>query len=70
MERIPIPRGLEVEQEALINQIVDAAAMIPVVLDTAPTTVNQILKEGQRGVYGGFIYETINGTTYKYGVAV
>lgn len=70
MERQPLPDDISADQRIFYNSLLDGAAMIPIVLESAPTTVNALLKEGQRGLYGGFIYETINGTTYKYGTAV
>ena len=48
----------------------DGASPIPIVLDKEPTTVNGILKDGQRGSFGGNLYENHNGVTYKYGTAV
>lgn len=70
MIRIPIPDGVNVETKLLLNLMMDMAAPLCIVLDSAPTTANELLKEGERGLYGGFLYETVNGTTYKYGTAV
>jgi len=53
MERIPIPKGVNVETENLLNQIMDEASGKYIVLDSAPTTVNQLLKEGQKGIFSG-----------------
>ena len=73
MERQILPDDISADQRIFYNALLDGAASVPILLDnilsTAPTTANGLLKEGQRGLYGGFLYETVNGVTFKYGVA-
>lgn len=70
MERLIVPPQTETNLKKMIQGVMDGAAAIPTVLSQAPTTANQILKEGQRGYFNGKLYETINGVTYEYGSAV
>lgn len=70
MERMQLPKEIKPDHQFFLNMLLDGAAPVPIVLDSAPTTANGLLKEGQRGLYGGFLYETVDGTTYKYGTAV
>lgn len=69
MERIPFPEGLA-KYADFFNRIFDSATEAPIILSTAPTTANGILKEGQRGQYGTKLYEMVNGTVYEYGTQV
>lgn len=70
MERIILPDKISADQQLFYNSLLDGAAPVAIVLDSAPTSANKLLKEGQRGFYGGFLYETVNGNTYKYGTLV
>ncbi len=70
MERQTLPDDISADTRLFYNSLLDGAAMIPIVLENAPTTANGILKEGQRGIFGTDIYETVNGTTFKYGTQV
>lgn len=74
MERITLPNEIEADMSNFLKSLMDGVASVPIPLDdvltTAPTTAGGELKEGQRGIYQNFLYETVNGTTYKYGTAV
>ena len=65
MERTTIPPKVDTETQALFNYILDGAAPLPLILTAAPTTVGAELKEGQIGIFGTNLYQTINGTTYS-----
>lgn len=66
MDRIPISVDMSRNEQDALNKIMDGASNVPIILDTEPTTVNNILNEGQRGFFNGNLYETINGNTYKF----
>lgn len=70
MERIPVPSKTDTELRNTLYTVMDGATPLPIVFDSEPTTANRMLKNGQRGSFGGFIYETHNDITYKYGTQV
>ena len=70
MERLVVPSKTDLELRNMLHSMMDGASGVPIVLDQAPTSANQLLKEGQRGIFGSDLYETVNGTTFKYGTAV
>ena len=65
MERLVIPPKTETELRNMLYDLMDKASPLPITLEEQPTTENKILKEGQTGIYGSYLYKTINGTTYK-----
>lgn len=65
MERIPIPKGVNVETENLLNNIIDSSIGIPIILDSAPTTAGAQLKENNLGFDGTNLFITLVGSTYK-----
>lgn len=64
MERLQIPPKVDTETQILLTGIMDGAAPLPLILDSAPTTIGRELKEGQIGIFGTNLYQTINSVTY------
>lgn len=66
MERPIIPPSVDTELAKTINGLADGASNTPIILKSAPTTSNKVLKEGQRGYFNGSMYEQINGVCYQH----
>ena len=63
---IPFPlQGDDALPNSPISKIIDGAANVPILLDSAPTTARGELAEGILGYYGTDLYITLGGTTRK-----
>ena len=64
MERIHYDQK-DPEYSRLIEHIFEKAQGITRTLDSAPTSANPILQEGERGIYGTKEYRVVGGTLYE-----
>lgn len=65
MERMIVPGNISPDQEVFYKTLMDESLGNPIILDAAPTTADEKLKENNIGFYGSNLYITLVGTTYR-----
>ena len=58
--------GDDQNPESAIQKIMQGVPGKPIILTASPTTLNQLVPEGEFGIYNNNLYHTSGGVTLKY----